>query len=184
MNVDFETPYQCTNVSTFPALFCYVRMGSQRNDFQIIFKHVLFITNSAFSSYLVLFQCRLFGVNFCQPLGTLLLSTLVLILYQAQVSFLSQDNIDACVNQIRIDFVRLCTDFDFHILVGPLSCQSTPSRLIVLCETKRNETKRYFAKWYFAKRYFAKRYFAKWYFAKRYFAKWYFAKRLHKRQCA
>ena len=113
MNVGIETPYQCTNVSTFSALFCYVRMGSQRNDFQIIFKHVLFIRNSAFSSYLVLFQCTLYGVNFCQPLGTLLLSTLVLILYQAQVSFLSQDNIDACVNQIRIDFVRLCTDFDF-----------------------------------------------------------------------
>ena len=50
-------------------------------------------------------------------------------------------------------------------------------RLMVLCETKRNETKWYFAKWYFVKRYFAKWYFAKWYFAKRYFAKWYFAKR-------
>ena len=40
--------------------------------------------------------------------------------------------------------------------------------LTVLCETKRNETKWYFAKRYFAKWYFAKRYFAKWYFAKRY----------------
>ena len=63
----------------------------------------------------------------------------VLILYQAQVSFLSQDNIDACVNQIRIDFVRLCTDFDFHILVGPLSCQSTPSSLLCRVVTELEE---------------------------------------------
>ena len=48
--------------------------------------------------------------------GFISIYTRALLLSSRQFSFLSPDNIGACANQIRIDFVRLCTDFDFHNL--------------------------------------------------------------------